>query len=72
MGGILGILHGIILKAALISLSDASFILYGDTYLLPIRVTLIIDIVIAVTIIAFAAFYPFIEALADIYATKRV
>lgn len=68
----LGILHSLILKAALISLSTASFILEGNAYTLPIRVTLIIDVVISVTIITFPLWHPFLASLVDNYAIKRV
>jgi hypothetical protein len=44
IGIVMGILYGIVLWASFESLSQASFILYGDTFQLPLEVTGVIII----------------------------
>jgi uncharacterized protein YacL len=44
VGGIIGLLYGVVLWASVDSLSQASFILYGNQYFIPVRVALFIGV----------------------------
>jgi hypothetical protein len=52
IGGILGIIHGLILYLCL-GFKAASFILYGDGYLIPLAATAIIDTVMLFTVLSY-------------------
>jgi hypothetical protein len=53
VGGVLGVIHGMILFVCL-DFQTASFILYGNGYLLPLAATAIIDTVMLFTVLSYA------------------
>jgi Mg/Co/Ni transporter MgtE len=69
-GVILGCMHGLILWASMVSLELASFILHGDRYYFPLRVTLIIDAVAVVTVITSGYWLPFMMDLQEKYSIR--
>lgn len=44
VGGVIGLLYGIVLWASVDSLSEASFILYGNPNYIPVRVAMFIGV----------------------------
>lgn len=61
MGSLLGALHGLILWAAIQTLGFASWIVYKDKYLVPIQITLVIDIVIVIIVASAVWWLPKLE-----------
>jgi len=52
VGGILGIAHGLILIVCL-NFKTASFILYGDGYLIPFAATAVIDVLMLTCVLTY-------------------
>ena len=69
-GVVLGCLHGLILWASMVSLELASFILHGDRYYFPFRLTLIVDAVAIVTVLTSAYWLPFMMDLQEKYSIR--
>jgi hypothetical protein len=71
LGISLGALHGLILWAAMQELSLASFILYGNRYLVPIATANIVSAVALFTVLSSTWWLPWMMNLVDKYAVKR-
>jgi hypothetical protein len=53
IGAVIGLLYGIVLWASVDSLSQASFILYGDVYFIPLAVSMFVAILSLVGILSY-------------------
>lgn len=70
-GTFLGALYGLVLWAALLELGLASFILYGNRYLVPIGTANIVGAVSLFTVLSSTWWLPWMMRIQEKYAVKR-
>jgi hypothetical protein len=71
IGIFMGILFGVVLWASVDSLSQASFILYGDTFKLPLEVTGVIIIIAFICLFSYPLWAGKLEQMIVYTITKK-
>lgn len=61
VGGILGVLYGVILAASMDALSFASYLLYGNQYLIPIVTAMFTGLLAYITTITYESWSPYVQ-----------
>jgi len=70
VGGVVGLLYGVVLWASVDSLSEASFILYGNRYYIPLNVSLFIGVLSLACVLSYPLWIKVAQNAVEWLATQ--